>query len=334
MTHVDPLPILVKNFVFEKDKHGKLIHGEAIPIKKFIEHVKEVEEKEKVKDEHTTRMITRMRKVFYGDPLWDMFVIADKDAWVCSLNPIQDDKIKSAKIVKLRDGYYLDIGHVFAGLDALQHPKDLGLDLFPNHLTRQISSELVLPILRNSTLFETHIDNNAHFSTWLGDLGDLLKEKLLTHKGDLQKAITDTKRPAAPGEDMLGNIDAYVIYDIYFDKNSKMLPKPSKPMKLSEILEDYYIKRGFEDGQKKDRYHTFAKRVDLMDWDPESQTFSNEVSWIEYFVGQLRCAATLCIVRFSDDDPTKKIKGFVKNVVEEDGKVELKAFLAGLKELM
>jgi hypothetical protein len=144
------------------------------------------------------------------------------------------------------DGYCLDIGHVFAGLDALQYPRSLGVDLIPDHLIKEKSSK-ALSFFKNPMRFETSMDNNADFSTWLGDLGDLLKEKLLKHKGNLQQAIEDTTRPAAPGEDMLGNIDAYVIHNLYFDDSNEL----RKPMKVSAILDDYYIKKGFNEGGKK-----------------------------------------------------------------------------------
>jgi hypothetical protein len=70
-------------------------------------------------------------------------------------------------------------------------------------------------------------------------------------------------------------------------------------------------------------------------WDSVNKTFSNEGDWIERFAGQLRCAATLCIIRFGDDaKPEEKILGSSENVLNEDGAMELRAFLAGLKDLM
>ncbi len=322
------LPILVKKFVPELDENGKPIEVAPIPIKEFIDLVKKVENGLNVSQEDTQRMITRIRKVFYGKPEWDQFVITDEDATQCQ--PI-DEKypLKIHKIVRLVDDYCLDIGHVFAGLDALQYPRGISID-FDMVLHGFAKILWDFDTIKD---FRLSIDSNAAFATWLGDLGDLLKEKLLSHNGNLQMAISDNLRPAAPGEDMLGNIDAYAIYHKYFNKELKKPPQ----MKLSEILHLYYIQEGFKDLEKKERYLFFAKEIDL-EWDATSRTFNDESKsrWIERFAGQLRFAGFLCMGEFCDENVAlwNKLLTAKDLVAEEDGTAELEAFLAGLKALM
>lgn len=413
MTHVDPyLPILVKNY---EDSLGT-----PVPIEEFIKLIEKAEKDYPAQPQDTKHMITRIRKAYYGELKW-AFVIPNEHALVC--RPIKEKKtIEGVRVIPLKDGYYLDMGHVFAGLDALQYPQLLGIehkhdvseeiatkllslleinsdqmeevlqgfktfetsieksvgsakwlsdlgDLsrvkllwsgivskhYPGHLspstykelskhdlTKGISAELlsslemssgqIEEILRDFETFETSIKNNADFATWLGDLGDLSRMKLLKHNGNLQEAIKDTEWAAVGCGDMLGNIDAYVIYNMYLDKVSSKL---REPMKISKILNDYYITKEFKDGKKVDRYHTFAECVGLK-WDSENKIFSNEDDWIKDFASQLRCAAILCIIHYFKYGGTlqDKIEATSKYIVKEDGVMELKAFLAGLKERM
>ena len=169
--------------------------------------------------------------------------------------------------VKLADGSYLDIGHVFAGLDAFNHPGRVGL-------------------------LGITVDSNVDNSTWVGDLGSVLAE--VTFRMRRQNgSINDSQRQEvinknAPAQDMLGNIDAYVIKRM-FDLDSQK--------KVSEILREYYLGEYYLGLSKaasdacKYRFTYFSQGIGLALQKRNPVTFSNEAAWIQKYVDQVNDSA-------------------------------------------
>jgi hypothetical protein len=80
----------------------------------------------------------------------------------------------------------------------------------------------------------------------------------------------------ASPQDMLGNIDAYVLWKYV---------KPGR--KVSEILEDYYLK---ENTDRDHRYGIFAKSIGL-NWN--GSAFSNEEQWLNEYTDEVNDSAAL-----------------------------------------
>jgi hypothetical protein len=200
----------------------------AITIGNFIQLVKAEEAKWPASERtQTALMITRLRKIFYGTSGWDTYLIPGAKAIASGYNITEEETarenlsipyspdativrrrqvvkdasdvspaIASQQEVKLEDGTFADIGHVFAGLDAANHP-------------RSISAPLGLGLASAS-------DNKAAV-TWGGDIGSVEVEIIFdgfnrgvpTAAANMQAMVDLYASP----QDMIGNIDAYVMAD-------------------------------------------------------------------------------------------------------------------------
>ena len=217
-------------------------------IKDYITLVEAEEAQYPSSNRDTKLMLTRMRKIYYDTTGWDRFFIpkaksiaghysrrVEPDGNPYNINlglpgPFDDVRVAKTKStavnssgnvpdifkqqqVRLADGSFLDIGHVFAGLDAFNNFGRVGV--------------VNIPIA---------IDSNVDAATWVGDLGSALAE--VTFRMRYQNGvINDAQRQeeinkSAPAEDMLGNIDAYVIQQMFNLVSGK---------KVSEILREYYL---------------------------------------------------------------------------------------------
>jgi len=125
--------------------------------------------------------------------------------------------------VLLPEGFFCDVAHILAGLDAFNHP--------------QIVTPLPSWLSFIAKLFP-HVDKNIDIVTWLGDIasnaGDFLFGYLNNDKQELSlKKQQDIINVDSPGSDMLGDIDTYVIacnYDV----------GTSDGMRVSEILQENF----------------------------------------------------------------------------------------------
>ncbi|MBL7766464.1 MAG: hypothetical protein JNJ58_10245 [Chitinophagaceae bacterium] len=187
--------------------------------------------------------------------------------------------------VRLPNGEMCDIGHVLAGLDALNHPQVVSP--LPNFLS---FLDKIFP----------HVDSNADVVTWLGDIAsssadflfDYLRNKNTPISESDEQVVIDTD---APGSDMMGDIDPYVIahhYDI--STHTGQL--------VTDILHQYYT--GDQDYYRH-RFSTFSKIIGLKGWD--GQNFSNEEAWIKAYHHNLR--NSICFVAFSQNE--KSIRGLL-----------------------
>lgn len=270
----------------------------VMSIADFIVLVEKEETRYPAEQQQNTKlMITRLRKIFYGKDGWDEYLIEDAEGierpyptksverlrftipyvWPFDLdvmrkqysvtdpNTGETPLIAKNQEIRLANGSYIDIGHVFAGLDAINFPQMVD---GPG---------------------KVNIDKNVDATTWVGDLGSVLaevefkaakqKEPLTTHE------VNAIIREYASPQDMLGNIDAYVI------KTRYGTGKASQGMKVSEILREYYL--ADPDRARDHRYSIFAGQVGLKGW--SGSVFANEGEWIRHYTDQVNDAAALYI---------------------------------------
>lgn len=287
--------------------------GSAMSIQRFIELVEDFENNRHVGPQRTnTRyMITRVRKIFYGKDGWDNYLITSPDAvsvdrpyqtrelvtgrftlsfpWVPDLIDVvrkryevrdsarHEPAIFRGQELRLRDGLWCDIGHVFAGLDAFNHPG---------------------PVDGLGTI---NITSNVDAVTWVGDLGSVLAEwkfwQLHPDRGS-RALLTIAEAQAkideyASARDMLGNIDAYAIQS-EFNISGTPTPAPHSRRrripKVSDILKAYYLR---DYPARSHRYSRFAHAIGLRGWN--GTRFSNESARVSYYTDEVNDAAALYV---------------------------------------
>lgn len=272
----------------------------TISIKHFIELVESEEAKWPAADQkNTSLMITRLRKIFYGTPGWNKYLIpgaanimsgykisekvtsrtplsipGNPDADIVrkkqvTTKPSTGDSppIASQQEVELEDGSFDDIGHVFAGLDAANHPDSI-----------------------SDPLGIVSVKDNKAAVTWTGDLGSVVTEILFKICNNSAQAAAKSAQSLineyASAQDMLGNIDAYVIADEYKISSSA-------GQKVSEILRSYYLSKSnsSDASAREHRYSRFCELTGLTGW--SDGAFSNESAWIEKWAPEVAGAAAL-----------------------------------------
>lgn len=272
-------------------------------IKDYIILVENEEAQYSNSNRDTRLMLTRFRKIYYDSDGWNNVLIKntanisgryghrvepDGAPYTISLGTLGSfDNLKVVKVkyiavdsngvipdifkqqeIKLADGSYLDIGHVFAGLDAFNHPDSV--DSFG--------------------LFK--VDSNVDDATWVGDLGSTLAETFL-RQFKLGGSISESQRQEeinknAPAQDMLGNVDAYVIKQLFDIVQGK---------KVSEILREYYLGEYYPSlsqapaAARKFRFSKFAQGIGLILQSRNPVIFSNEAAWLTKYEGQVGNAA-------------------------------------------
>lgn len=256
----------------------------AMDIGTYIEHIEAFEKKYPADKTNTPKLVTRIRKIYYGEESWDKHLIqkakgipapytikrekAAEESVMLGLDVVryrvtpheangEIPVLFNGQSLRLKDASYLDIGHVFAGLDALQHP------------------QLV------DGPFSVNITNNADAVTWVGDLGSVQAEAQLKLVGNNSKPISESAlqliiNEYASPEDMLGNIDAYVIQKYVV---------PGKM--VSAILRAYYLESNTD---YLHRYSLFAEKIGLK-WD--GKAFSNYKDWLEKYTDEVNDSAAL-----------------------------------------
>ena len=253
----------------------------------------------------TKLMVTRLRKIFYDIYGWNSELIRGaakiKGRYEVKLVPEKDNSnskgLKTTHMVRkvmvrpgdwmnpnagsepeiykdnhqtvtLPSGLTCDMGHVLAGMDAYNYPAPV--------------TPLPKWLFFLKRLFPL-VNSNMDIVTWLGDIassaGEFLYKRIETQKtlsnAELQAIIEEM----APASDMLGDIDPYVICQIY-NTNA------SYGMRVTEIFKDYYSENGKGGYYRKRRCQYFCTLVGLKGWDGEK--FSNENEWMKYYLKQLR----------------------------------------------
>jgi hypothetical protein len=140
------------------------------------------------------------------------------------------------------------------------------------------------------------ITKNVDAVTWVGDLGSILAEaqvKYVNKNADLSDfEIQTVINKYAPCQDMLGNIDAYVI-------GRKYNISSNNGMKVSEILRDYYLGAGVQSYQN-NRYSTFAQSIGLQ---VNSGNFTNLEDILNYYVDEVNDAAAMYVAAGANGNP-------------------------------
>lgn len=216
--------------------------------------------------------------------------------------------------VRLPEGFYCDIAHILAGLDAFNHP--------------QIVTPLP-PFLTFAARLFPHVDSNMDIVTWLGDIAsssgdfffDYLKhnKKPLTTEQEQQYINQD-----APGSDMLGDIDPYVIkahYDVASEKGQR----------FTDILLDYYSP---DNPHRRRRTSIYCEQIGLKGWNGER--FSNEKAWLAFYERHLRFNTCFQVFSLTNEKlrsvwlPAVVWFGWYKDVLKFELLLEI--FLKALKE--
>jgi hypothetical protein len=272
----------------------------AITIRDFIRLVEAEERRWPAAEQtQTALMISRLRKIFYGTSGWDDYLIpgaasisSGYDIRVeetgrenLSLPGFDADIVRSRQVttgaagsapaiasqqeVQLEDGSFCDIGHVFAGLDAANHPTSI-----------------------TAPLGVASVTDNLGAVTWTGDLGSVLAEGVF-QRFNLDRLLTDAEMQViideyASPQDMLGNIDAYVMAGQYDITNRG-------GRKVSELLRAYYLgASGTADAQAREhRYSRFCAMTGLTGWNGTS--FANEADWVNRWTPEVSGAAALYV---------------------------------------
>ncbi|WP_149243870.1 hypothetical protein [Dyadobacter sp. 32] len=221
--------------------------------------------------------------------------------------------------IVLPDGSYCDAGHVLAGLDAFNY--------------RQIVSPLPNFLLFLKNLFP-HVDSNMDIVTWLGDIASSSGDFLFYYLANGKKALgIETEQHYinidAPGSDMLGDIDPYVI-KTHYDVSS------ANGRRVSDILEEYYFDTSKKRSFRSRRYSTFCTLVGLEDWNGE--VFGNEKAWLSYYEKQLRDNISFQVFSLTEESiksiwlPLRIYFNGFRDVIQCE--LLLKLFLKSLKELI
>ena len=177
-----------------------------------------------------------------------------------------------------------------------------------------------------------HVKANVDIVSWLGDIASSSGDFLFGYLRNNKKAIGTKKEQEyiiidAPGSDMLGDIDPFVIAQNY-DVSS------SKGLRFTEILEDYYLNETSSVGKRKNRIGIYCEQVGLKNWD--GTKFSNEEQWLSFYRKELRDNVTFQVFSLTNE----KIKSLwlplvvwfngYKKVVKLDELLEI--YLKALKE--
>ena len=242
----------------------------------------------------TNTMITRLRKIFYGDEKWDKYLIPDakhiEGRYDCPAEYVvkvkKGDRLNpnvgatpeifsnENQNVFLPEGNYCDIGHVLAGMDCYNN----------------FGPVTILPhLLTFLDPFVPHGESNMDISTWIGDIASVCGEILLKHIITDTPTFTDfesaTLEFAGPS-DMVGNIDGYVISNLYNLKTND-------GARVSDILKDYYCSNSMGNTYRQNRFTMFCSAIGLKEFN--GKVFENESEWIKYNKHQLRTATAMYV---------------------------------------
>ncbi len=283
---------------------------------RFIELLEEEEAYYSGEEYNTMLMITRLRKIFYDSWGWSSQVIrraakipgryhcemvrcSDSQSSNTTKNYTHDENLevvplaykvtytKYDKIYPERagqtpeiyaddhqeiiapDGCYCDVGHILSGIDAYNYFAPV--TPMPNFL---LFLRFLFP----------YVKSNLDFATWLGDVasasGDFLLDELCNKKltSEEEQEIIDKD---SPGSDMVGNIDAYVIKELFNTKSRNGL-------KVTEILKAYFEDLMLIKDYQARQILIFCENIGLKNWN--GSQFSNEKKWLKAYKRQLRSA--------------------------------------------
>jgi hypothetical protein len=293
----------------------------------------------------TKLMITRLRKLFYGTEGWDSYLIpgAASDQPLYPVREVETGRREfeapgpnviefvdkrtelvgapavlahpeSIQEVRMPNGDFVDVGHVLAGLDALNHPHDA-----------------------SGPLWMYEMSGNVNAVTWAGDLGSVLAE-VVFQRAKLGLPLTDSQVQAqvdelAPVQDLLGDVDAYAI-------GRSFAIGSGAGKKVSDILLEYYGAPGTASATgehaRSQRFTTFAGELGLGPLTGGS--FTNEAAWLDRYevevgkAGALYVGANSAIAKWSLTYGVGALLGLMDGVRDNPfRRTLLEAFVAELK---
>lgn len=199
---------------------------------------------------NTTQVITALRKIYYnsgaqreyggttvGGGAWGILIPgADTEIPPSWTTPANEAIVRGLKATQVRQvaGKSVDIGHLFAGLDAVNHPTDINV----------------------AYGIAVSMRSNIEATTWSGDLGSVVGEYVLNgDNGQSMHEFTNTRNDAVLNQyfndnfstaDMNGDID---VYNLQIDSN----------LSVTENLRNYYQNQQGRSASK--RYTNFATSV-------------------------------------------------------------------------
>jgi hypothetical protein len=277
----------------------------------FLEVIRAEEAKLPIPEQMNTRlMVTRIRKLFYGGKGWDKYLIPGA-ADVDPLYKFEETETKREEVeidgapnidhvekkpslvgapaalanpgsfqeVKMPNGDFVDVGHVLAGLDAFDHPS-----------------------AAEGPFGKFSVSSNVAAVTWLGDIASIAGEAIIAKVKAGKGTMTDAEIQAqidslAPSQDMLGNIDAYVIHDAF-------VTDTDKGKKVSDILADYYGVggAGATVTAHDTRFTKFTAMIGLGGL--VGSSFANEAAWKQKWLPELRNTTRLYTASATDSHTT------------------------------
>lgn len=287
----------------------------SMPMSEFIDLVRAEEAKYPEAERSDTKlMVTRLRKIFYNPPGWDEFLIpgaasiappyseykerireskrvepfgplnnfdlvdretypVDSTGRMPSIYTHQEVRIEIGPTI----GAFVDMGHVFAGWDAFNHP-----------------GPVVAP-----GLYDIKINRNWDATTRIGDLGSVLAEAWVAYvNGEQPLSYATLQRLVdkyAPAQDMLGNIDSYVLSTQGFSG------------KVSDILDQYYFEKNPANGQQQ-RFRVFAQEIGIGPY--VNGQFRNAGTRAEMHLDVINDAAALYLAAGADPPDWTRVKTY------------------------
>jgi hypothetical protein len=136
------------------------------------------------------------------------------------------------------------------------------------------------------------VASNKAAVTWTGDLGSAVAEIIFKILNEGQSvAVSDSQNIVnkyAPAQDMLGNIDSYVMANEYNISDTA-------GKKVSELLRAYYLGEAKSPGgrAREHRYSLFCKLTGLGTW--TGSGFSNEAAWLKFWTAEVAGTAALYV---------------------------------------
>ncbi len=341
-------------FLFSQEK--LTFRFEAIPTKDnptmqvFLQNLRAEEAKYPlVEQENTQLMTTRLRKIFYGSPNYDKYLIKgvaaiqppytirevavpnfDKNfktplgLTVRVIDTVAMPADSSETGAPLRENPYLsqeiqlsekkvtDIGHTLCGIDAAFHP-----------------NSITPPKILGMNISKIKLDNNQHGITWIGDLGSVVAEVYFAERRQKRKLqvleqqqIADVLSSPA---DNLGNVDSYIAAQLFLKENNHKVADLLEKLYLSDEL---YVKQ-----LRQNRYLIFAKAIGL-EWN--GNEFVNEAKMLRYYSDQVNDAAAfyyaISAKRGGKWNVVKALPSILKISKSAYAKTVVEAFFEALKK--
>jgi hypothetical protein len=207
--------------------------------------------------------------------------------------------------VKMKHGFFCDIGHLFAGLDAKNNLQSVSPFQFRNPIT---------------------VDSNADVCTWLGDIATYCAELLYFKLNDVtvtHEMKQKTLLECASASDMHGNLDSYVMHSFIMNRMNNQI-------RISDLLKEYY-----SDYDSKKMVVEFCRLIGLGNLVESTGEFINEKQWIKYYVNQLRITSAFMVYSTTSGQnqinlPFRIWQKHFDNVLELE--TTIKSFINSLKE--